>query len=177
MSQNSNVIYSCIYGGYEDLHDPEFREPDTDYVIFTDDPDLKSDFWEIRLVPTTEGMHGARFHKRMKCLPQIWLSEYKTSVWLDANLRIIKPDYMEWIKENSPSNSITLYKHFCLAERHRECAYKELTESTHMFKYQQDLPKFLTQMEDYDNDNFPQEWGLYQTTFIYRNHENQEDRD
>tara|TARA_R100000458_G_scaffold59951_1_gene73188 strand:- start:16585 stop:17340 length:756 start_codon:yes stop_codon:yes gene_type:complete len=173
MSQNSNCIYTCIYGGYEYLRDPEYREPDTDYIVFTDDPNLKSDFWEVRLVPNETDLHGAKFHKRMKCLPQEWLSNYKTSVWLDANLRIIKPNYMEWIRDNSPSNSITLYKHFCLAGRHRFCVYKELTESMQTAKYREDIPKFLKQAEDYDNDGFPQEWGLYQSTFIYRNHEDE----
>ena len=158
MSQNSNVIYSCIYGGYENLREHEYREPDTDYVIFTDDPNMESDFFDIRYVPCEDNMHGARFHKRMKCMPHIWLKEYKTSVWLDANLRIIKPNYMEWVKDNSPNKSITLYKHFCLALRHRECAYKELCESMLMHKYKHDKDRFLAQAEHYEDDGFPHEW-------------------
>lgn len=176
MSQNSNVIYSCIYGGYENLREHEYREPDTDYVIFTDDPNMESDFFDIRYVPCEDNMHGARFHKRMKCMPHIWLKEYKTSVWLDANLRIIKPNYMEWVKDNSPNKSITLYKHFCLALRHRECAYKELCESMLMHKYKHDKDRFLAQAEHYEDDGFPHEWGLYQSTFIYRHHDNEEVR-
>ena len=82
MSQNSNVIYSCIYGGYENLREHEYREPDTDYVIFTDDPNMESDFFDIRYVPCEDNMHGARFHKRMKCMPHIWLKEYNEDVFV-----------------------------------------------------------------------------------------------
>src|SRR5207253_2582285 len=36
------VVYTAIFGGYDELHDPCEQLPGVDYVCFTDNPRLKS---------------------------------------------------------------------------------------------------------------------------------------
>ena len=42
------VVYTAITGSYDDIITPQVVENDFDYICFTDNPDLKSEFWDIR---------------------------------------------------------------------------------------------------------------------------------
>ena len=45
------VVYTCLFGFSEPLNEIEIeREKGVDYICFTDDPDLKSSTWSIKLV-------------------------------------------------------------------------------------------------------------------------------
>ena len=52
------IVYTSIYGDYDNLKD----QPDigADYICFTDNPDLKSDCWEIRYDPIYQHLHPHR---------------------------------------------------------------------------------------------------------------------
>jgi len=47
------VIYTAIIGNYDTLKDPEYIDENCDYVCFTDNRELKSDIWQIRLIKDT----------------------------------------------------------------------------------------------------------------------------
>ena len=42
------VIYTVITGNYDSLSTPSFRSEGVDYLCFTNNRELQSDFWEIR---------------------------------------------------------------------------------------------------------------------------------
>lgn len=44
---HSRCILSCIFNNYEKVHEIRQRSPEIDYVMITDDPDLKSDTWTV----------------------------------------------------------------------------------------------------------------------------------
>ena len=41
------VVYTCLFGHSELFNDFEYERDDIDFVCFTDDPELRSDFWKI----------------------------------------------------------------------------------------------------------------------------------
>ena len=43
-------ILTCILNDYEYVREPEEVDPDVEYVLVTDDPNLKSDIWTIKLI-------------------------------------------------------------------------------------------------------------------------------
>ena len=43
------VVYTAIAGQYVQLFVPEFITPEADYVCFTDNPELTSDFWTMTI--------------------------------------------------------------------------------------------------------------------------------
>ena len=46
--KHKKVVYTAITGYYDGLITPEYINKDWDYICFTDNPDLTSDFWQIR---------------------------------------------------------------------------------------------------------------------------------
>jgi F0F1-type ATP synthase membrane subunit b/b' len=50
VSNARRVVYTTLFGGYEQLNDGQAASPSIPFICFTDDPGLTSDRWEIRLV-------------------------------------------------------------------------------------------------------------------------------
>ena len=48
---NKNCIYTAIIGDYDNLYTPKIVTEGWDYICFTDNKKLKSDFWTIKYVP------------------------------------------------------------------------------------------------------------------------------
>ena len=58
-SKKKCSVLTFIFGkGYEKLHEPKCPDPDVEYVLVTDDRDLKSDVWKIVYDMSFEGMSG-----------------------------------------------------------------------------------------------------------------------
>ena len=84
------------------LHKPDIELNGYDFVCFTDNPNFKSDIWDIRLVDAIYD-DGARNAKRYKLMPHRFLSEYDVSIWIDIEVKITKDiDNLVFI-DNAPS--------------------------------------------------------------------------
>ena len=93
---NKIVIYTAIFGGKDNLIEPEFVPEGCDFVCFTDG-DFQSDVWNVRKVEPTfnDPVRNARMYK---VLPHKYLSEYEVSLWIDGNL-LLRDDVNELIKK------------------------------------------------------------------------------
>jgi len=79
------VIYTAIFGPYDELKDPWVVTPGWSYVCFTDQP-LKSKYWDIKQMndPILTKQGAARFVKLMfhKFI------ESQLSIWIDGSFTI-----------------------------------------------------------------------------------------
>ena len=48
--KNNKCIYTFIIGDYDNLKHPRIITPDWDYICVTDNPNLKSDVWQIKYI-------------------------------------------------------------------------------------------------------------------------------
>lgn len=166
-------IYTCIFGDYETLRN-HIKIDDIDYVLFTDNKKLKSEFWDIRYVENNTNESSALFYKKIKCHPEIYLSEYETTIWLDANFIVKNDVFLDFLLYNYKSNKIMLYKHFCMANFPRDCAYIEGEYSITLPKYNKEKNKIIEQLTHYKEDGFPEHYGLFQSGFLLRNNRDEE---
>jgi hypothetical protein len=67
------VVYTCLFGHSELFNDFKYDRDGIDFVCFTDDPELRSDFWKIELVPR-QLLQPALATKRIKALPHVYLA-------------------------------------------------------------------------------------------------------
>ena len=81
------VIYTTIFGGYDNLVDPQYKPEGWDFICFTDNDKITSDKWQIKLV-TPLYVDGARDNRRYKILPHRHFKEYDISVCVDADVQI-----------------------------------------------------------------------------------------
>jgi glycosyltransferase involved in cell wall biosynthesis len=166
IKNNKIVIYTAFTGDYDSLKEPEFIDDNCDYVCFTDNPNLSSDFWEIRLMDEST-LDNNRKAKQYKVLPHNYFPDYKYSFWLDGTFKIkgsIREYIYEFIRADSPI--------LCVIHTERDCAYEELTASVKIPRYPRAVME--EQLIKYDKEGFPKHYGLPVLGAIFREHNNPE---
>jgi hypothetical protein len=162
--KRDKVIYTCLVGGYDILRQSHCVYEDFDYICFSNDiPEVNIGIWKIRKIPY-DHPDKTRLSRYVKLKPHTVLSEYKYSLWIDANIDIVNEDIRIRIEELIASNSkIAQLQHVT-----RDCIYDDITacirlanENMHMLYKQY---KFL-KAEDY-----PTHYGLFENNVIYRQH-------
>lgn len=48
--KNKKVIYTAITGNYDNLITPKIKNDNWGYICFTDNSELHSEFWKIKLM-------------------------------------------------------------------------------------------------------------------------------
>lgn len=92
--KHKKVVVSCIFGGYDYLKDPvmDGYNPDWSYIMFTDNPELHSEIWEMVVIPGNT--HIARDIK----LRTYKYVNYDVRLWIDASM-VLKSDPEELLKK------------------------------------------------------------------------------
>ena len=89
MENNKKVIYTCITGGYDSLIEPKYVTEGFDYICFTDNPNLNSDVWIIKPLPSeTDGLSQVKKQRYVKINAHKVVGEYDLSIWVDGNVTI-----------------------------------------------------------------------------------------
>lgn len=154
------VIYTVITGGKDTLSE-DINTKGAKAVCFTDDPTMKSEKWEIRLIPSLY-KDVRRDSRTVKMLPHIYFPEATHSLYLDGNI-ICKVPMQRLVDEWLQDTDIALFKHHtrnCLYDEGFECVRLELDEKETIMEH----------LKRYKAENFPKGKGLYQCGVILRKH-------
>lgn len=159
------VVYTCLFGYSEPFLDQIIEDDgDTDFVCFTDDPSLRSDFWKIVLMPPSL-LDPHRRSKGFKHRPHLFFPKHEMSLYIDNTVRLLKsPSNLFDILEENEEN-IILFAH-----PYRNCIYDE-AEIVKSVGYD-GLDVIDAQVNYYKSINVPPQNGLHATTFILRRHNN-----
>jgi hypothetical protein len=156
------VVYTCLFGFSEPFLDARYERPDdVDFVCFTDDAELRSDFWSILHVgPSLLDPH--RRSKSFKHRPHAVLPAYEESLYLDNTVRLVMP--VSQIFELLPiSHTIIAFKH-----PWRDCVYEE-AEVVKGAKYDRE-EVIDEQMAHYRRIGYPAHAGLNAAGVLLRRH-------
>ena len=181
--KNKTVIYTAIFGGKDNLIEPEFIPKGCDFICFTDNENLKSDIWQVRKVEPTfsDPVRNARMYK---VLSHKFLAEYEYSIWIDGNL-LLKGDVNKLIKKYLSNVNLAIFNHnqhkkrwkklFWIknTEDCRDCVYQEvnyLLKIGEQGKYKDDPALIKKQMEKYRREKYPERNGLAVSMIILRKH-------
>jgi len=163
--KNKLVIYTALFGQYDDLIEPAQKYEECDFICFTDQKDLKSDIWEIRLIETID-LAPNMMNRKYKILPHIYLPEYQYSLYIDANIELLKNPFqvLNLIRDNT---LIAVLKHEV-----RDCIYDEAKAC--VIHGKSNLTDTIEQVLMYKSNKFPKHFGLGANRIIFREHNNQE---
>lgn len=160
------VIYTVMVGEYDEIRQPLVVDERFDYILFTDHPDInKVGVWESRIIEMSYPNDLFKLSRRPKILPMPYLSEYKASLYLDANVQIttshvydrfmqLYTSDIEWGAIKHPYNT--------------DCIYGEIVDILR-----------ANWVHDYEVINwygilrksgFPEHYGMYENNVIYRRH-------
>ncbi len=152
------VIYTVITGGKDKLNE-DMNTKGARAVCFTDNPSLKSDKWEIKLIPSLY-KDIRRDSRTVKLLPHIYFPEASFSLYCDGNI-ICKVPLQRLIDEWLQDTDIAVFKHHT-----RDCLFDEAAECIRLGLDTKEAVE--GQISRYTG--FPRNKGLYQCGVILRRH-------
>ena len=155
------VVYTAVTGEYDEPIIPSYVNKDFDYICFTDNPQLKSDFWTIKLMEE-EDIDNIRRVRKYKILPHKYLSEYDYSIWIDTNFEITA-NLEDYIHKYSKENKLLAIKH-----EFRDCIYQEAETCINSNKDSSDV--ITKQIDEYKKEGYPEHNGLIASGILFRNH-------
>lgn len=160
------VVYTCIIGNYDTLKDPYIKDPNFDYIAFTNNPSLKSNHWQIRQI-NVKGLDNTRAARRVKILCTEYLKDYDLSVWIDGSIQI-KSTLIDLVQKVIIGKDIVALTHG------RNCIYQEAIVCKERLKDDPTMIDF--QMKYYQSQGFPKNQGLISTGLLIRRHTDKIDK-
>jgi len=181
---NKKVIYTSVFGCTEEnnyhLHMPDVPLDGWDFICFTDNPNFKSDLWDVKLVKPLYD-DGARNAKRYKLKPHVFLKDYDISVWHDIEVKITK-DIDSLVTDMLSENNLAILNHELCGRtvsgdlNVRKCVYEEakfiqwLGDNNPKKKYKDNMDIIHAQVDRYRKEGYPENNGLARTTVMIMKH-------
>lgn len=159
---NKKVIYTCITGNYDSLMPQPYIEG-YDYICFSDCA-IPNSVWEVMPMPDcVKHLSAVKQQRWVKLHPHELLKEYDYSIWVDANVNVLK-DPAPLIDDK--------YSVEIPAHPSRNCIYEEKNACLRIKKDKEEIME--PQMARYRAEGYPKRNGLVQTNIMFRKH-NEED--
>jgi hypothetical protein len=153
-----------MFGYSEHFNDFVYEADDlTDFVCFTDQPDLRSPFWDIRVAPRGL-LHPARASKKCKILAHRFLADYNCSLYLDNKVRLKQPAsriFDRFLRH--PQSPLVCFRH-----PWRQCVYDEADAVIEICA--DDPLRVSAQSAFYRRLGYPRQNGLIAGGFLLRRH-------
>ena len=159
--EGKGVIYTAITGNYDNVKEPKYINPDFDYILFTNNSEIKSDVWQVRLVGNEEQLDNVRLARKIKILGHEFLPEYDYSIWVDSKFEITD-NLEEYMLTYRRHESILCFNHYT-----NDCVYKEKELCDLLKKDNSEIMK--AQMDRYQKEGYPAENGLVESGILVRN--------
>ena len=160
---NKIACYTCITGSYDVLVDPIVISDNIDYICFSDCV-FNTKVWKILPLPKELSNYDTvRKQRLVKILAHRFLKQYVVSIWVDANMRILKD-------LNLLLDQYDLNKHDFYVRRHlsRQCIYDEARVCIEKKK---DSKKIISKhIAKYEAEGYPKDNGLVETGILIRQH-------
>lgn len=155
------VVYTGLFGDYDELVDPVNVKSKCDYICFTDREDLSSKIWKIRILDF-DNLSPALSNRMVKILAHRFLPEYDESIYVDANI-FLKADLLPVFELLTSEKKILVPRH-----PFRDCIYDEIYECIRVGKIKSEDQDYLVNL--LRDDGYPSSRGLFENNIILRRH-------
>lgn len=173
---NSKVIYTAIFGDYSGLV-PQLPIDGFDFICFTDQSNLKAKPWKVVQVQPFDKTDLTRSNRRIKILPHLFVGNYETSIYIDANFLIIG-DIAQLVQQYLKQNNMATFSHTETIPDARDCIYEEARAIEELqakgLYYKEDLGVLHKHIQYLKSQNYPRNNGLIKGGCLLRNHHHPE---
>ena len=164
IKENELVVYTAFTGAYDSLKEPEFIDDNTRYVCFTQNPDLKSDMWEIIQMEDST-LDDNRIAKQYKVFPNRYFPDNKYSFWIDGSFKLVG-SIREYVYKYINSSMLTV------VHPETDCIFDESLSSMQFPRYSNYT--ITKQVDKYRAEGMPLHYGLPSLGAIFRKHDDPE---
>lgn len=160
------AVYTCIFGKYDEIIEPDVFPDNIDYYIITDLELPQNSHWKKIEPECLENMKtytDVEKNRYFKMNPYEVFKEYHYSIYVDGNIKIVS-DLSEYIKKLG-NEGVALHKH-----RMRNCTYKEIEKCIEVKKGKEEaLQQYKKRLLE---KGMPEEYGLLEAGVIVRDNYN-----
>lgn len=97
------VVYTALIGRYEQLNEqPVAAHSEVEFICFTDDEELTSDSWKIRVIEPRFPLDTIRSARYLKVRGPELLTEFDETLWIDNSVKLSAPPeslLAEWLAD------------------------------------------------------------------------------
>jgi O-antigen biosynthesis protein len=147
----NKIIYTCITGSYDQLHQPLINNPDWKHVCYSNKSIHEGGEWEIRKISGST----AKDARKIKIVTPF---DYDVSIWIDGNMKI-NCNLDKFVSQHLKTD-------FGLMTHGRDCIYDEAAEC--VLKNKDSREVIEKQMSRYLTEGYPKNNGLVATGIIIR---------
>jgi hypothetical protein len=162
---NRNAVYTYVFGDYDSLKTPTQLTRGWDYICFTDDPELRSDVWDVRLSVGDAADHALdrkRYAVKHMTLAHRYVPRYDATLAVGGQFRIAC-DLDAFLARHFADEADDMM--ICRSPS-RDCIYDEGEACK---RYEKDDPAVIdAHVARYRAEGYPRNRGLYSTRFIAR---------
>jgi len=158
------VVYSVITGDYDAIHIPLCKEKEYDYILFTNNRKITSDFWKVIYIDNSDDEDDAMLSRRIKILGHRLVYEYDYSIYIDGKI-LIKGPITELIRKYSKTEPMLCFPHPTWQDIRREAnRVIELKKADNLV--------IEEQIKDYYSEGYKDECVLIEACILIRDHHN-----
>lgn len=165
------VIYTAIFGKFDELQEPKRIPEDCDFICFTDQP-FKSKVWQIRHVAPPVPGDGTRSNRYYKMMPHKFFQEYEISAYIDGNVQITGNIFSlaEKYLNNAVMAGVEHATYPAIPLHSLKEHVEHLTLPGQENKHGEDFSLIRRQFEHYSAEGFPDTSGVLWTMTLLRRH-------
>lgn len=164
------VVYTILVGSYGKVYQPLVVDDRFDYVLFSNDfAEQYVGVWKVLPIPfppEIEKSDKKRLSRYPKTHPETMLSNYETSLYIDANIQIVD----RWVYDRCVEldNQNVDYAGICLLVTGRDCIYRHAYDMCIM--HAENDVNAICELHALHKKGFPEHFGLNENNIIFRRH-------
>jgi hypothetical protein len=158
------LAYTCVFDGYDRVFPPVRIDPALDYLIVTDDSNLRVDGWRTFVVDPTRFESARAANRHYKMLGHRYFDDYAASVYVDGNIRMLGNASKPLIQLFSSNVALSLFRH-----PKRDSVAAEIAACVEHGKTALSA-RNREELSDYQLDGFTDKQGLVEATVLLKNH-------
>lgn len=157
------AVYTVVFGDYDCIKEPLWKNPNCDYYIITDQEIRKNSIWnkiEVQqdILDSIATMSNSEKNRFFKMNIANYFSQYKYTIYIDGNIEIIG-DVHQFIKYINSSTGLAIFNH-----PSRGCIYDE-AEACRILKKANYL-KIKKQINRYKEEGMPRGYGMFECNVL-----------
>ena len=156
--ENNKCVFTFIVGDYDNLKQPNIITPDWDYICVTDNPNLKSDIWQIIQISASDKLIEPAKRRAMSLMIgyRNYLPKHYDTVVTIGGQCVVNIDLNELLVKYKHNDSFdaSICEH-----PNRRCVYDE---GPFVVQVQRDTPERMNRhIQRLREEGYPEKNGLY----------------
>jgi prepilin-type processing-associated H-X9-DG protein len=164
MAQPKRVVYTAIFGNYDELSPAPPCHCGMEFICYTDNPDLASPGWRVIVAEATSNDDPALNNRYYKILAHRHLGLYAHSLYVDGHVTLRRCPCALFDRYLDEALIAVPY------HKDRNCIYEEAQYCLLDRKVSPEAMR--AQTDAYAAEGFPQRYGLTENGVLLRNHGN-----